>query len=205
MVRRLDDHLSNTTYRCHRAMKIIQVPENFKQLLNEYVTHCVDIGNSPGTIKTKKNSCIIFLNYLVAIGCKDISQLTVDAVSKDCFSIQQHRWVCHATSISEIYLWRRVDKVRFFHNSSSFQTQTDCSERIHSGRNQEHGEVHQQVNRYRQTQLCNIFVSCKNGAAFRWYCFSQTIRDKLFFMPYWDYTGKEWKTIICTYEMLPFC
>lgn len=84
MIRRLDDYVSNIPYRCHHAMKADDVPAEFAQLLDDYLAYCAGIGNKPGTVEIKKGFYLIFLHFLSDIGCKDISEVTADAVAKSC-------------------------------------------------------------------------------------------------------------------------
>lgn len=84
MIRRLDDHLNGVPYRCHRAMKITEVPPVFAALFNDYQEYCTEIGNKPGTITEKKSFCLIFLQFLSDIGCNSISEITAEIVSKSC-------------------------------------------------------------------------------------------------------------------------
>ena len=53
MIRRIDDHMNGVPYRCHRAMKITEVPPVFAALFNDYQEYCGSIGNKPGTINEK--------------------------------------------------------------------------------------------------------------------------------------------------------
>ena len=53
MIRRLDDHFNGIPYRCHRAMKTTDVPSVFAGVINDYLEHCTEIGNKPGTINKK--------------------------------------------------------------------------------------------------------------------------------------------------------
>lgn len=84
MIRRLDDHLNNIPYRCHRTMKTLDVPYVFVELLDDYLEYCIEIGNKPGTVRIKKDFCLIFLHFLSDIGCNDISEITADIVAKSC-------------------------------------------------------------------------------------------------------------------------
>lgn len=84
MIRRLDDYLNNVPYRCHRGIKSVRVPADFKQLFDDYLVYCTDNGNKSGTIKRKKGFCLIFLQFLAEIGLKDISLITAETVAKGC-------------------------------------------------------------------------------------------------------------------------
>ena len=84
MIRRLDDHLNNIPYRCHRAMKTSNVPLVFAGLLDDYQEYCIEIGNKPETVRIKKDFCLILLHFLSDIGCNDISEITAEIVAKSC-------------------------------------------------------------------------------------------------------------------------
>ena len=84
MIRRLDDYQSKVPYRCHRAMKSSDTPSAFTGVLDDYLEYCNSIGNKHRTIDTKKYFCLIFLQFLSDIGCKDISELTAEIVAKSC-------------------------------------------------------------------------------------------------------------------------
>lgn len=84
IIKRLDDYLNNTPYRCHHAMKTPDVPPVFAGLLDDYQEYCISIGNRIKTVNKKKYFCLIFLNFLSDIGCNDISKITAEIVAKSC-------------------------------------------------------------------------------------------------------------------------
>lgn len=84
MIRRLDDYLNSVPYRCHRVIKAVRVPTDFKQLFDDYLVYCTDNGNKSRTINRKKGFCLIFLQFLAEIGLKDISLITAENVAKGC-------------------------------------------------------------------------------------------------------------------------
>ena len=86
MIRRLDNYQSKVPYRCHRAMKTSDIPSVFARVLDDYLEYCISIGNKSGTIEAKKFFCLIFLQFLSDIGCKDISELTAEIVAKSCLN-----------------------------------------------------------------------------------------------------------------------
>lgn len=84
MIRRLDDYLNNVPYRCHRVIKAVRVPADFRQIFDDYLVYCTDNGNKSGTINRKKGFCLIFLQFLDEIGLKDISLITAETVANGC-------------------------------------------------------------------------------------------------------------------------
>lgn len=74
-IRRLDDYIEGSPYRCHHGNPGEEVPEVFKYILNEYLDACVESGNKKATATEKKKSCILFLKYVAQTGCTDISSL----------------------------------------------------------------------------------------------------------------------------------
>ncbi len=65
-------------------MKTINAPCTFTRLLDDYLEHCAENGNSPVTVRRKKDFCLIFLQFLSDVGCNDISDISIELVAKSC-------------------------------------------------------------------------------------------------------------------------
>ena len=59
-----------------------KVPEDFSNILNEYLNECSNTGNKSPTILAKKKTCVRFLNYIKQIGCNDIGDLNAGKISQ---------------------------------------------------------------------------------------------------------------------------
>ncbi len=81
-IRRLDDYIEGTPYRCHHGNPGQEVPEVFGYILNKYLSECVELGNEPATVIEKKKSYILFLKYVAQAGCTDISSLDVGLIAQ---------------------------------------------------------------------------------------------------------------------------
>ena len=81
-VRRLNDYIDDIPYRCHHGNQLEKVPEDFSNILNEYLNECSNTGNKSPTILAKKKTCVRFLNYIKQIGCNDIGDLNAGKISQ---------------------------------------------------------------------------------------------------------------------------
>ena len=81
-IRRLDDYIKGNPYRCHHGNPIDEVAEIYSSTLEAFLNECKAYGNKPATLQIKKRACIAFLNYLVQIGCSELSELDSGIVSK---------------------------------------------------------------------------------------------------------------------------
>ena len=81
-VRRLNDFIDGLPYACHVSGDNYHVPDLFRDDLKRFIASCKDSGNKPSTIKAKKHACILFLRFLEINGCKDLTELNAEIVSK---------------------------------------------------------------------------------------------------------------------------
>jgi integrase len=81
-IRRLDDYIDGNPYRCHHGDFKEQVAPAFSKILRDYIRECKDNGNKPLTLSFKERTCIVFLNYLVNHGYRELSQLNTCIVSQ---------------------------------------------------------------------------------------------------------------------------
>lgn len=81
-VRRLNDLYNGKEYRCHHDNPSEEICPEYQELLNNYLTECIDRGNKPRTIIHKKFSCVVFLNALAKKGYKDISVITAEIIGQ---------------------------------------------------------------------------------------------------------------------------
>ncbi len=81
-IRRLDDNMDGKPYRCHHEKSKPTAPDEFYDILLGYLHKCRNNGNKPATTLAKERSCVIFLNYLVAEQCYDLSELNAEIVTR---------------------------------------------------------------------------------------------------------------------------
>ena len=81
-IRRLNDYMEGTPYRCHHGNPSEEVPEVFESILKEYLNECEQSGNKPPTVIAKKKTCTLFLKYAAQAGCSDISILNAELVAR---------------------------------------------------------------------------------------------------------------------------
>lgn len=81
-VRRLNDYIDDIPYRCHHGSQLEKVPENFSNILKDYLNECSNTGNKSSTILAKRKTCVRFLNYIKQAGCNDISDLNTEKMSQ---------------------------------------------------------------------------------------------------------------------------
>lgn len=81
-IRRLNDYMEGTPYRCHHGNPGEEVPEVFEYILKEYLNECEQSGNKPTTVIAKKKNCILFLKYAAQARCSDISILNAELVAR---------------------------------------------------------------------------------------------------------------------------
>ncbi len=81
-IRRLDDFVNGTPYRCHHGNPSVSVPEIYADTLNKYLEECKNVGNKQFTIDAKKKSCVEFLNYIECAGCLKLSELDINLISQ---------------------------------------------------------------------------------------------------------------------------
>ncbi len=86
-VRRLDDYIDGKPYRCHHDNPKLTVPEEFYDILSEYLTECESNGNKPATIHAKERACLIFLNRIALEGCHTLSEIDAGLVTRSLLGV----------------------------------------------------------------------------------------------------------------------
>ena len=82
VIRRLNDYIDGNPYRCHHGNPSEEVAEIYAIVLDKYLDACKDSGNSPATIRVKRRSCVLFLNYIEQAGCLGFSDLDAGLISQ---------------------------------------------------------------------------------------------------------------------------
>ena len=81
-VRRLNDYIDGKPYICHVLGPDDYVPEAFGDILGGFIDLCEDEGNKPLTIKAKRHTCALFLQFIESNGCTNLMELSTEIVSK---------------------------------------------------------------------------------------------------------------------------
>lgn len=71
---------------------LIVLPMNYQKIMEHYLSFCTDNGNRETTLQYKNWICTRFLNSLVELGCKEISDLSGEFVQKAFLSLGYMRY-----------------------------------------------------------------------------------------------------------------
>lgn len=80
-IRRLNDYCNGKEFRSHHENKTVNICNDYRQLLEDYLNDCIKKGNKPGTIIHKRFACIHFLNFLSANGYHDIALINANIIT----------------------------------------------------------------------------------------------------------------------------
>ena len=87
VIRRLNDVNAGVDYRLIESKPAPTVPTHYSELLESYLRHCSNIGNTGHTITQKRSICSKFLRFLNDLGCSDSQEISTDFI---CRAIVRH-------------------------------------------------------------------------------------------------------------------